>query len=66
MAHLIADGKLVRVLPAWSLAAAPVMGLLPTRQGMPVRHCVFMDAAKRALNPPPWRTSLEQVQAQPF
>jgi DNA-binding transcriptional LysR family regulator len=55
VAHLLAEGQLARVLPAWSLAPAPVMALLPTRQGVSVRQRVFLDAAKRALNPPPWR-----------
>ncbi|MGF6243853.1 DNA-binding transcriptional LysR family regulator [Paraburkholderia sp. GAS38] len=55
VSHLIAEGKLVRVLPTWSLAPAPVMALLPTRQGVSVRQRVFLEAAKRALNPAPWR-----------
>jgi DNA-binding transcriptional LysR family regulator len=54
-APLIAAKKLVRVLPAWRLEPAPVMALLPTRQGITSRQRVFLDAAKRALDPAPWR-----------
>lgn len=54
-ARLIAKGKLVRVLPTWQLEAAPVMALTPTRQGLTIRQRVFLEAAKAAFNPAPWR-----------
>lgn len=55
-ARLIAKGKLTRLLPAWRLEPAPVMALTPTRQGLTVRQRVFLEAAKRAFNPVPWRS----------
>lgn len=54
-ARLITTGKLVRVLPAWRLEPAPVMALLPSRHGVSSRQRLFLDAAKRAFDPPPWR-----------
>jgi DNA-binding transcriptional LysR family regulator len=54
-ARLIAAGKLVRILPSWRLEPAPVMALLPTRHGLTIRQRLFLDVAKRAFDPPPWR-----------
>jgi DNA-binding transcriptional LysR family regulator len=54
-ARLIAAGKLVRILPAWRLEPAPVMALLPSRHGVTNRQRLFLDAAKQAFDPPPWR-----------
>ncbi|MDQ7977712.1 LysR family transcriptional regulator [Paraburkholderia sp. SARCC-3016] len=54
-ARLIAAGKLKRVLPAWRLESAPVMVLTPTRHGLTIRQSVFLEAAKRAFDPVPWR-----------
>jgi DNA-binding transcriptional LysR family regulator len=54
-ARLIAEGKLKQVLPAWRLEPAPVIALTPTRQGLTIRQRVFLDAAKRAFDPVPWR-----------
>jgi DNA-binding transcriptional LysR family regulator len=54
-ARLIAEGKLRRVLPSWRLEPTPVMALMPTRQGLTIRQRVFLEAAKEAFNPPPWR-----------
>lgn len=56
-ARLIAQGKLKRVLPAWRLEPAPVIALTPTRQGLTIRQRVFLDAAKRAFDPVPWRAA---------
>ncbi|NIE63169.1 LysR substrate-binding domain-containing protein [Burkholderia sp. Ax-1719] len=56
VAHLLASGKLVRLLPDWSLPAAPVTALLPSRTGMSVRQRVFLEAAKAFLDPAPWRS----------
>jgi DNA-binding transcriptional LysR family regulator len=55
-ARLIATGKLKRVLPAWRLESAPVMALTPTRHGLTIRQQVFLEAAKRAFDPVPWRS----------
>lgn len=55
-AKLITKGKLTRLLPAWRLEPAPVMALTPTRQGLTVRQRIFLEAAKRAFNPVPWRS----------
>ncbi|AJK49684.1 LysR family transcriptional regulator [Burkholderia plantarii] len=55
-ARLLAEGRLARVLPAWRLEPAPVIALVPTRQGLTIRQRVFLDAAKRAFDPVPWRT----------
>jgi DNA-binding transcriptional LysR family regulator len=55
-ARLIATGKLKRVLPAWHLESAPVMALMPTRHGLTIRQRVFLEAAKRAFDPIPWRS----------
>ncbi len=55
-ARLIAKGKLKRILPAWHLEPAPIMALTPTRQGLTIRQRVFLEAAKRAFNPVPWRS----------
>ncbi|CAL8481507.1 LysR family transcriptional regulator [Caballeronia sp. S22] len=55
-ARLIATGKLKRVLPAWRLESAPVMALMPTRQGLTIRQRVFLEAAKRAFDPVSWRS----------
>ncbi|AOK37398.1 MULTISPECIES: LysR substrate-binding domain-containing protein [Burkholderia] len=55
VAPLLANGKLVRLLPGWNLPAAPVTALLPSRTGRSARQRVFLDAAQRFLDPPPWR-----------
>jgi DNA-binding transcriptional LysR family regulator len=44
-----------RVLPAWRLEAAPIMALTPTRHGLTIRQSVFLETAKRAFDPVPWR-----------
>lgn len=54
-AHLLADGSFKRVLPGWQLDPAPIMALLPGRQGLTLRQRVFLEAAKRAFQPAPWR-----------
>ncbi|EDT41926.1 LysR family transcriptional regulator [Burkholderia ambifaria] len=54
VAPLLANGKLVRLLPDWHLPPAPVTALLPSRTGRSARQRVFLDAAKQFLDPPPW------------
>ncbi|MGU7772658.1 LysR family transcriptional regulator [Burkholderia sp. MR1-5-21] len=54
-APLISAGKLIRLLPDWRLAPAPVMAFVPGSRDVSIRQRLFLDAAKRALHPPPWR-----------
>jgi DNA-binding transcriptional LysR family regulator len=54
-APLLASGKLIRLLPRWRLADAPVMALVPTRKGIAAKQRLFLEAAKRAFDPAPWR-----------
>ncbi|MDB0539609.1 LysR family transcriptional regulator [Ralstonia solanacearum] len=54
-APLLAAGNLVRLLPGWALKPAPVMALVPTRKGISPRQRLFLEAARRALDPVPWR-----------
>ncbi|MGU7773306.1 LysR family transcriptional regulator [Burkholderia sp. MR1-5-21] len=56
VAQLLADGKLVRLLPDWRLPSAPVTALLPSRTGRSVRQRIFLEAATQFLSPPPWRS----------
>lgn len=52
---LIATGRLVRVMPAWRLDAAPILALVPSRKGASARLRGFIEAARRAFHPEPWR-----------
>ncbi len=54
-APLIAAGALVRLLPEWHLEAAPIMALVSSRKGVSARIRLFIEAAKAALKPVPWR-----------
>lgn len=54
-APLVAQGKLVRLLPDWRLDDAPVLALTPTRTGASARLRTFIEACKTALQPLPWR-----------
>jgi DNA-binding transcriptional LysR family regulator len=54
-APLVASGRLVRLLPQWQLDPAPVMALVPTRKGASARLRFFIEAARTALQPVPWR-----------
>ncbi|AXF12550.1 LysR family transcriptional regulator (plasmid) [Paraburkholderia graminis] len=51
----IASGKLVRLLPQWRLEPAPILALLPSRHAVTNRQRLFLEAAKRAFDPAPWR-----------
>ena len=53
---LIAAGRLVRLLPRWEMEPAPILALVPSRKGMSARVRSFIEAAKAAFDPPPWRT----------
>ena len=61
-APLVASGALVRLLPDWSLDPAPVMALVPTRKGASARLRRFIEAAKGALEPVPWRRQRRERQ----
>lgn len=54
-APLIATGRLVRVLPGYSLPDAPVVALVPTRRGLSARSRAFVEFLRARLAPPPWR-----------
>lgn len=54
-AGLIAAGKLIRLLPGWRLEPAPILALLPSRNSVTNRQRLFLEAAKRAFDPAPWR-----------
>ncbi|RZF24371.1 LysR family transcriptional regulator [Paraburkholderia sp. UYCP14C] len=54
-AGLIAAGKLIRLLPGWRLEPAPILALLPSRNAVTNRQRLFLEAAKRAFDPAPWR-----------
>ena len=45
----IADGKLVHLLPAWSLEDAPILALLGPRTGRTARARAFVDGMRRRL-----------------
>src|SRR5947199_6496744 len=46
VAPLVASGALVRLLPHWHLADAPVMALVPTRKGVSARVRGFIETAR--------------------
>lgn len=54
-APLIAQGRLVRLLPAWQMEPAPILALTPVRKGASARLRLFVEACKAALQPVPWR-----------
>ncbi|MEJ8855201.1 LysR family transcriptional regulator [Variovorax robiniae] len=54
-APLIARGELVELLPHWKLQDAPVIALVPTRKGVSARLRLFLETAREALDPAPWR-----------
>ncbi len=58
----IANGKLVRVLPEWKLAAANVYALVPQRRGLSTRARAFINFLSAKFQPlPPWRQSKRQA-----
>jgi len=54
VAPLLDSGQLVQLLPAWELEPAPILALVPSRKGTSARLRGLIEAAKAALNPPPW------------
>jgi DNA-binding transcriptional LysR family regulator len=50
----LADGTLVRILPAWRGRAIELHAIYPARQNLPPRLGLFLDHLSTALNPPPW------------
>lgn len=56
VADALADGSLVRVLPAWKLPDADVVALTHQREGLPARTRNFMRFLQDSFGPmPPWR-----------
>lgn len=51
----IAAGRLIRILPKWRPADAPVLALLASRSGRTARTQHFIDHLRQSLNPTPWR-----------
>lgn len=60
---LIADGRLVRLLPDWHMEDAPVLALTPVRKGASARLRLFIEACKTALQPVPWRPRVHRTKA---
>ena len=54
VAPLLDSGQLVQLLPAWELEPSPILALVPSRKGTSARLRGFIEAAKAAINPPPW------------
>lgn len=55
VAAALREGRLVRVLPSWSLPDAPVVALAPARHALPARSRAFVAFLRERLSPPPWR-----------
>lgn len=56
VAEALADGSLVRLLPAWKLPDADVVALTHQRDGLPQRTRNFMRFLHESFRPaPPWR-----------
>ncbi len=51
-------GRLVRVLPEWSLPTANIVVLVGHRDARVERVKRFIAAMREALQPPPWRTEV--------
>jgi DNA-binding transcriptional LysR family regulator len=51
----VASGRLVRVLPSYKLASAPVVALTSPRATTPKRISAFLAVLKAELRPVPWR-----------
>jgi DNA-binding transcriptional LysR family regulator len=51
-------GRLVRVLPEWSLPTADIVVLVAHRGSRVERVKRFIAAMREALQPPPWRTEV--------
>lgn len=55
VAHLIASGALVEILPGWSAPDAPVVALLGPRNYRAARTRNFVELLRQMLTPAPWR-----------
>lgn len=55
VAPLLAEGRLVRVLPGYALPDAPVVALVAARRGLSARSRAFVTFLRECLTPPPWR-----------
>lgn len=57
----LAAGRLVRVLPEWTLPDADVVALADRRTGLPARVRMFLAALQERFKPqPPWRMAVHQ------
>lgn len=55
VAHLIASGALVEILPGWLAPDAPVVALLGPRNYRAARTRNFVELLRQMLTPAPWR-----------
>ena len=55
VAQDLAAGRLMEILPQWSLPSADVVALLHARQGRSGRTNAFLQSLRDSLSPPPWR-----------
>jgi DNA-binding transcriptional LysR family regulator len=55
VAHLVASGALVEILPGWSAPDTPVVALLGPRNYRAARTRNFVDLLRQMLTPTPWR-----------
>ena len=54
VADQLANGSLVRVLPAWQTRPTDVHAVFAARQNLPPRLALFLDHLVKAFNPAPW------------
>jgi DNA-binding transcriptional LysR family regulator len=58
VADCIRSGKLVQVLPAWSIPPADIVALVPQRKRVSARARAFIDFVRARFAPePPWRAA---------
>lgn len=50
----IRQGKLVRILPEWSMRGSEINAVYAARQNLPPRLSLFIEHLSKAMNPTPW------------
>lgn len=61
VADFIQSGRLVQVLPAWSIPPADIVALVPQRKRVSARGRAFIDFVRARFAPvPPWRAAPRQ------
>jgi len=55
----LAVGRLVEIIPQWTLASADVVALLHARQGRSGRTNAFLQSLRDSLAPVPWRREMK-------